>query len=198
MSIRPLAEKILALDRPSAVMLIGLPGVGKTTVAEQIIRQAAEIDCATNVRRVSTDEIREELTRDGTIRPGYDRAQNAKIFELAHLHVRSILEIGGIALIDATHLNRFRDSTIAQYHDLGAACVAGLVISGSIELAHARNAIRHERGTAYVNPADIAKMETYRQTFPVTEEHIGNFDIVFEYAPAPYAEQHKESQDSNY
>lgn len=178
-----MTEKILMLGRPAAVMMVGLPGSGKTTLAESIIAASRQLEPSTNIARISTDSIRQELTDQGVIGSGYDRATNEKVFEIAHTRTKATLDIGGIALIDATHLNKYRELSIAQYRNLGAATVAGLVLDVPVEVAMARNEARLVAGSGYVNPADIEKMEAFRLEHPLSVELHRGFDVVFEITP---------------
>lgn len=180
---RSITESVLDLKKPAVVMMVALPGAGKTTLAEHIIETAKLIKPAVVIARISTDDIRQELAGAGLISSGYDREANATIFDEARVRTKAVLDMGGIALIDATHLNRYREPSIEQYRDLGATTVAGLVLNVSVEVARSRNEARLAADSGYVDPADIEKMEAYRQANPVSAELPADFDSILEVMP---------------
>ena len=179
---KKLTKQVLSLERPSAVMTVALPAAGKTTIAHALLRELAVVAPDVPAGIVCSDDIRTEMAFETGSRP-YDRSMNAAVFEAAQQRTQAILEIGGIAIIDATHLNRFRPETIERYRDFGAETVAALVLDVSIERAKQQNEARFLTGVGYVDPADMDRMEAYRQAHPLTVESPGEFDVVFQHNP---------------
>jgi len=179
---KKLTEQVLSLERPSAVMTVALPAAGKTTLANALLRELAVAAPDVPACIVCSDDIRNEIAFETGSRP-YDRSMNAVVFETAQNRTRAILEVGGIAIIDATHLNRFRPETVERYRGFGAEAVAALVLDVTLEQAKQQNEARFLTGVGYVDPADMDRMEAYRQAHPLTAESPGEFDVVFQYNP---------------
>lgn len=180
---RALAEQVLALERPSVLMTVALPAAGKTTAANALLNifEMAAPEVPADI--VCADDIRNELAQERGIRSGYDRSMNATVFEAAQRRTQAILDLGGIAIIDATHLNRFREETVDRYRSFGATTVAALVLDVSLEHAKQQNEARFLTGVGYVDPADMDRMEAFRQAHPLTTEAPGEFDVVFQHTP---------------
>jgi len=98
-------------DRPTLVVLCGLPGVGKTTVAERI---AARLD-ATLLR---TDVVRKELFAD----PAYTGTETRLVYDEVFERGRQPLERGHSVVLDGTfklRRDRRRARTLAAELDAG-------------------------------------------------------------------------------
>ena len=81
---------------PVFVMLVGLPGAGKSTFIENM-----KYDISYTV--ISSDKIREELFGDRTV-----QTENAKVFEAAKERVRNELREGHNVVLDATNISKKR------------------------------------------------------------------------------------------
>lgn len=81
------------------VIVCGLPGVGKTTIAKKL---APMIDGIT----ISSDVVRKELFA----RPSYTRAEKSLIYDILALFARYIHESGKNCVVDAT----FNKETIRE------------------------------------------------------------------------------------
>lgn len=107
------------------VMLIGLPGVGKSTIAEKISKEE-------NAIILSSDELRKELL-------GNEESQdkNGFIFEEMHRRARQYLKSGKNVIFDATNINsKRRIATLQQMPECEKICY---YLSASYETCVCRN-----------------------------------------------------------
>lgn len=88
-------------NMPIFMMLVGLPGSGKSTHAQQLIENGYIIH--------SSDAIREELTGDVN-----NQDLNSKVFETLHKRVKEDLANGNNVIYDATNLNWKRRKAFLQ------------------------------------------------------------------------------------
>ena len=77
------------------IMLAGLPGSGKSTYAEELVRKEGFVVH-------SSDKIREEL---GDVN---DQSKNEQVFTILHKRIKEDLRSGKNVIYDATNLNRKR------------------------------------------------------------------------------------------
>lgn len=80
------------MDKPEFLMLVGLPGSGKSTYIKKYFNQ--------NLRVHSSDAIREELSGDVN-----NQDINSKVFEVLHNRVKEDLRNGISCVYDATNIN---------------------------------------------------------------------------------------------
>jgi predicted kinase len=179
---RTIVEELVTLERPAVVMTVALPGSGKTTLLDRIV---PDLRLTGLVEVVCPDSIRDELERVGRRQARYQRASNNEVWGRVHKDAKAVLDLGGIAIIDATHLNEFREGAVQTYRDLGAKTVAALVLEMPLEVAKLRNEARGAAGEGYVEPADIDKMDAFRQAHPLAPDTPGAFDMVLR---QPYIE----------
>lgn len=85
-------EIINSSDYPEFLMLVGLPGSGKSTYIKKYFNQ--------NLRVHSSDAIREELSGDES-----NQDINGKVFDLLHKRVREDLKNGISCVYDATNIS---------------------------------------------------------------------------------------------
>ncbi len=139
--------------RAALVMLMGLPGVGKTHCARLL---AAELGAA----HVATDHLRSRLF----IAPSYADIENAAVFGIAEALVDELLGEGHIVVLDATNLvarNRAPSERIAR--DRGAALFFVLVSSDEAQ-ARARLLTRaRDRAADDHSDADVRIYERMRE-----------------------------------
>lgn len=81
-------------------MMIGIPGSGKSTMAEQMAKYYLEQECE-QVCIVSTDNIREWYCKGE-----YIKDTNAAVFEIAEQVIRDEMSKGNIVIFDATNLKK--------------------------------------------------------------------------------------------
>ena len=86
------------MDKPIFYMLIGLPGSGKSTWAEQYKNTPGR-----NIVIHSSDAIREEISGDVN-----DQSRNHMIFKILHSRVKNSLLKGIDVIYDATNINSNR------------------------------------------------------------------------------------------
>ncbi len=85
--------------RPHLLVLVGIPGAGKTTYARQLLARCPSL------RLVSPDLVREELypgyARDAV---AHEQIDNRRVFSQAFGEVRTALVAGQDVIFDATNL----------------------------------------------------------------------------------------------
>ena len=119
------------MENPSVVMMVGVPGSGKSYIAEQLSELLA-IDV------LSSDECRKELTGDAS-----DQSMSREAWDLVRQRAHDAIVGGRSVVIDGTHNDQEgRRRDIAQYRSFGAKAVIGVNIVTSLETAKARNAGR--------------------------------------------------------
>lgn len=119
------------MENPSVVMMVGVPGSGKSYIAEQLSELLA-IDV------LSSDECRKELTGDAN-----DQSMSREAWDLVRQRAQDAIADGRSIVIDGTHNNREgRRRDIAQYRSFGAKAVIGVNIVASLETAKTRNTSR--------------------------------------------------------
>lgn len=89
------------MNRPTLILLVGIPGSGKTTYAKKYIEQAA------NTVHLSSDSIRKELYGDESI-----QGNPADVFSLMQKRAIEALNNGQNVLYDATNITRKDRSSI--------------------------------------------------------------------------------------
>lgn len=144
------------LEQPSALMMIGVPGSGKTTFA----RQAAEL---LELTYVCPDDIREELT--GDVR---DQSKNEVVWQEARRQVQEALEADKSVIIDATYTKEVdRHKDIATFREYGARAVIGVFVDTPVDVAMHRNSKRKDNK---VPPYVIRRMQTNLVNSPPSKE----------------------------
>ena len=103
--------------KPVLTILVGLPGSGKSTVAEQLKKSQP------NVEIFSSDEYRERYCGDVN-----NQTKNEKIFRLLYTDLREALLLGKNCILDATNINRkARKKCLEKFSDLAIETVAYFV-----------------------------------------------------------------------
>jgi predicted kinase len=139
--------------RAALVMLMGLPGVGKTHCARLL---AAELGAA----HVATDHLRSRLF----IAPSYADLENAAVFGIAEALVDELLSEGHTVVLDATNLvarNRAPSERIAR--DRGAELFHVLISSDEAQTRARLLARARDRAAGDHSDADVRIYERMRE-----------------------------------
>lgn len=89
-------------DTLRLIMMIGIPGSGKSTYVKSIPKEGVAVICP--------DEIREELTGDAS-----DQTRNSEVFDLAYKRMRFSLYLQGSVVFDATSLTKEARKKVLSY-----------------------------------------------------------------------------------
>jgi len=138
--------------RPALVLLMGLPGVGKSHCARLLARSLGGA-------HVATDHLRSRLF----IAPSYANDENAAVFGIAEALVDELLGDRHIVVLDATHLlARYREPAENVARARGAPVHHVLVLSDDAE-ARARLVARaRDRAEGDHSDADVRVYERMR------------------------------------
>lgn len=135
---------IVPHGRPVVVMLMGLPGVGKTHVARLL---AARIGAA----HVASDVIRRRLF----VAPSYTLRESAMVFRLVTEIVGSLLADGHRVIVDATNLRRsYRASIEELSRGRGVSLAHVLVTADEKDILQRLRSRRHARAEHDHSDAD--------------------------------------------
>jgi hypothetical protein len=142
------------VNRSTLVVVCGLPGTGKTTVAAEV---AARLDAA----RLRTDVVRKELFPDPNYTPAETEAVYAELFDRARERLAA-----GDAVLDAT----FRTADFRE----GARAAAATADAGfrlvHVECADAVVRERIRERTDDASDADVRVYEQFRDSYdPVAD-----------------------------
>lgn len=119
------------LDPPSVLMMVGIPGSGKSYIARQL-GQILEIPV------LSSDACREELSGSAE-----DQSFNQQVWNLIYERAEAAMKQQTSAIIDATHAYAdLRRGDIIRYRTFGARAVVAIHITSSLDVALSRNAAR--------------------------------------------------------
>ena len=140
--------------RPHLVVVVGIPGSGKTTYARRLQARCRAM------RLVSPDLIRDQLY------PGYEQGlvdhrqvNHRRIFDLAYQEVAAALAAGEDVIFDATNLTVSRRRGLLRLAQEHGAIPIAHYFPISLPLAFARNAGRARR----VPNSAIARMHVLLQ-----------------------------------
>jgi len=143
---------------PRLVVLCGLPGVGKSTVAAAVADRLG-------AKRIRSDAVRRELFED----PTYSRAEKDRVYGAILERARSVLRDGRAAVLDATYERRAdRDDAVALADEVAAHLTVVRVVCDD-EVARRRIRDREDDPSE----ADVAVYENARERFePPGRDHV--------------------------
>lgn len=113
-------------DSPVAIMLIGIPGSGKSTIRKE-----------TNLKVICPDDIRAELCGCYA-----DQSRNKEVFALANSRMKIALKNGENIIYDATNTTSHRKNLVSKLHEWGAGKVVGICMTTPLEVCKERNSKR--------------------------------------------------------
>ena len=96
-------NKIKAINSPMLIVLIGLPGSGKSFVAKRIAKDNDDVVV------VSSDAIREEFYGDAN-----DQSHNDKVFRIVNKKLKEGLLAGKKVILDATNISKKRRKALLR------------------------------------------------------------------------------------
>jgi len=140
------------------VVVCGLPGAGKTTVAGDVVDRLDAV-------RIRTDVVRKDLFDD----PEYSEAETDAVYRTVVDRADAVLDDGEHVVLDGTFRERgFRTPAYAAARDHGVDCA---VLKVEADDAVVRERIRKREGDA--SDADVSIYEQYRDRFePVARDHV--------------------------
>ena len=152
-----------AVERPSLVVLSGLPGSGKSHLAREI---SARYPLAV----LASDALRRALVK----RPTYSQKESARLFAAVHGVLEDLLSRGVPALLDATNLKEMHRQPLYEIAARTGARLLVVEVRADDEMVRQRLNARRARE----NPADIseATVEVYEmmreEAEPITRPHL--------------------------
>lgn len=84
------------MSRPEFIMMVGLPGSGKSTIAERMAEEK-------NTIILSSDQLRKELFGDEN-----SQENNEKVFAILHREIKNNLKAGNNVIMDSTNISSKR------------------------------------------------------------------------------------------
>lgn len=116
---------------PLALMAIGVPGTGKTTVLKPIAAQYG-------LSYINRDDIREEILGDAR-----DQSANRAVWEEANRRTLAALASGKGVVLDSTFVDAWkRRDMVSLLHEAGASPIVAVVSTVPLATALERNAAR--------------------------------------------------------
>lgn len=153
--------RLARLKTPSVIMMVGIPGSGKSYLAR-------EISSLLDIPVISSDACREEISGDAG-----DQSVSRQAWELVRRKAEQLIRQGHSVIIDGTHKRRRqRREDILRYRGFGAHSVIAIHVLTTIGTALARNAARSR-----IVPQEVIERmyHTIEDTPPREEE---GFDFV--------------------
>lgn len=152
------------MNKPIFVMMVGLPGSGKSTYAKELSRRI-------NAKICGSDAIREELTGDIN-----SQTSNEEVFKLLHNRIKEHLRNGENVIYDATNINyKRRMSFIQELNKISCEKVCVLMAT-TYEQCLKNNSLRDR-----IVPKGV--IERMYRTFDVPWYYEGWDNIWVEYTP---------------
>lgn len=146
--------------KPILVVMVGIPGSGKSTIANELSKQYG-------MRVFSSDKIREEFYGDANI-----QGDAMKVFGTLYYRMSKALQSGQDCIFDATNVNKKdRSGVFKRIHCDTEYDVVAYVVMTNVDECIRRDALRDRHATEAVIQKFVNKF-----TMPSAEE---GFDDVF-------------------
>lgn len=157
--------KVRLINRPKLIMMIGLPGSGKSSFADEYIKNHK------NTVKHSSDELRKELYGDIS-----DQSHNIEVFTELHRRIKTDLRNGKNVIYDATNVTKkSRISFLQSLNNIECSKEAVLLMT-SIEKCIENNNNR-ERSV----PEGVINAMYKRYCPPDYSEGFNKITILFDY-----------------
>jgi len=143
-------------DRQRLVVLCGLPGVGKSSVAELV---TARLDA----RRFRTDVIRKELVTE----PTYSATETERVYEELHDRAQTALDAGESVVLDGTFIRE-------QHRSLGRELAAAAGVQFTLLRVVCEQSVVEQRIAERdgISDADRSVYRQLRAAFePIERDH---------------------------
>jgi len=150
------------MNKPELIVLVGLPGSGKTTWKEKQLWLNPEYSS------VCPDDIRQELTGDIS-----DQSKNNEVFSLAFIRTKNHLNTGQSVIFDSTAYSAQNRKALIDIGKSTGALVKAVVLSVPVDLCKKRNAQRLR-----TVPADVIDRMNSKFSIPSTDEGFDAVEII--------------------
>jgi len=145
--------------KPVLILVCGLPGTGKTTVAEAIAKKAG-------ARILSTDILRKEITG----RPSYSEAEKGMVYGMLFSMAEMMLRGGSSVLLDGTFYKRDLRKTAEK---IASATKSGFrLVEVVCDEKTIRKRLKERSKTCSASDADFNVYRKVKKVFePIKEKH---------------------------
>jgi len=137
--------------RPALVVLVGLPGSGKSTVAEEL---RARTGCVV----LESDALRKLLVS----RPAYSSTESLRLFEAIHEAIAALLAKGASVVLDATNVAESERAPLYKIAEQANARLVLVRVTAPERVTRRRLAERHDSAEG-ASDADIVVFERMRE-----------------------------------
>lgn len=157
---RPTLSDLTELAAPSAIMMVGMPGSGKSYLARGL-------GDALRVPVLSSDGIRKELGDEA------DQSHDQQAWGILHERAGQSLHDGSSIVVDATHAEYDRRvESVQMYREMGARSVAAVYVDTRLAVSLSRNKLRRR----FVPETVVRRMYDDLQSMPPSVAD--GFDLV--------------------
>jgi DegV family protein with EDD domain len=154
-----LGELAATVERPVFIMLSGLPGAGKSRLAEEVADRMP-------IAVIESDRLRKALVG----RPTYSPMESARVFDAVHALLEGLLGRGVSCLLDATNLKEEHRRPLYEIAEGTAARLLVVAVETPAEVALARISGRGVTDMSDASPAVFEKM--WAEAEPIEHDHL--------------------------
>jgi aminoglycoside phosphotransferase family enzyme/predicted kinase len=142
-----LAESLAASSRPALMLMHGLSGSGKTTIAQTLLERVGALRARSDVERKRLRGLAARARTGAELRAGIYAPETTRLtYDALQAIARDALESGWSAIVDATFLRRAeREAFAALARELGVPLV---IVSCRADAAELRRRIAQREATA--------------------------------------------------